>query len=329
MKDMKKREQLIEELVDLRKRIAELERSEQEGKRVEEELRASESRYRLLFEAHDAPIAILDKEGSFLAANPVSADNFGLEVSDLIGTSIRSLFPNEADVLLERHQRIIDSGKGDTFEEAFPFPDGEKWYLSEVQPAKDGNGTIYGVMLITHEITDRKRAEKALRESEERFRALFEGSLDAIFLADPVSGQILDANPAALKLLLRPYEEIVGLHHSHVHPPHRVEDTKKMFAEFAQGPERNVPFESKVLRSDGTEVSVEILARTIQIDGVPVVQSVFRDVTERKRLEAETARVERLESLGILAGGIAHDFNNILTPIYTTKEKGSDPLMRS
>ncbi len=186
-----------------------------------------------------------------------------------------------------------------------------------MQPARDENGTIYGVMLITHEITERKRAEKDLRESEERFRALFEGSLDAIFLADPESGRILDANPAALELLLRPYEEIVGLHHSQVHPPHRAEDSKKMFAEFVQDPKGNALLESQVLRSDGTEVPVEVLAQIIQIDGVPVVQGVFRDVTERKRLEAETARVERLESLGILAGGIAHDFNNILTPILT------------
>jgi two-component system cell cycle sensor histidine kinase/response regulator CckA len=317
MKDVKKNEQLIEELVNLRKRVAELERSEQERKRAEEELRASESQYRLLFEAHDDPIAILDKEGIFLAANPISADNFGMEASDLVGTSVRELFPNQADALLGRHQRIIDSGQGESFEEAFPLPDGERWYLSKVQPAKDGNGTIYGVMLITHEITERKRAEKALRESEERFRALFEGSPDAILLADPESGQILDANPAALELLLRPYEEIVGFHHSQVHPPHGSENSKKMFSAFAQDPKRNTPIESQILRSDGTEVPVEILAQIIQIDGVPVVQGVFRDVTERKRLEAETARVERLESLGILAGGIAHDFNNILTPILT------------
>ena len=211
MKDTKKkREQLIEELVSLRKRIAESGRSERDHKRVEEELRASESRYRFLFEAHNAPIAIVDEEGIFLAANPVSAGNFGLEASDLIGTSIRDLFPNEADVLLERHRRIIDSGEGDTFEEAFIFPDGERWYLSEVQPAIDENGTIYGVMLITHEITERKRAEKDLRESEERFRALFEGSLDAIFLADPESGRILHTNPSALELLLRPMRRLLG-----------------------------------------------------------------------------------------------------------------------
>ncbi len=318
MKDTKKnRDQLIEALVNLQKRIAELERSEQEHKRVEEELRASESQYRLLVEAHDSPIAILDKEGIFLAVNLISASNFGLEPSEMIGTSLRNLFPNEADVLLERHQQIIDSGEGDTFEQDFHLPDGKRWYLTKIQPARDGNGIIYGVMLITHDITERKQTEKHLRESEERFRALFEGSLDAIFLADPESGRILDANRAALELLLRPYEEIVGLHHSQVHPPHREGDSKKMFAEFAQDPKRNAPLESQVLRSDGTEVPVEILAQIIQLDGVPVVQGVFRDVTERKRLEAETARVERLESLGILAGGIAHDFNNILTPILT------------
>jgi PAS domain S-box-containing protein len=318
LKDMKKqREQGIEESVKLRERIAELERSEEEHKRVEEALRASEGKYRRLFEAHDAPIVILDPEGIFLAANRVSASNFGMEGSDLVGTSIRDLFPNEADALLERHQRIIDAGEGDTFEEAFWFPDGEKWYLSKVQPARDGGGTIYGVMLISYEITERKRAEKDLQESEQRFRALFEGSPDAIFLADSESGQIIDANPAALEMLLRPYEQVVGLHHSQVHPRHRAEDSRKRFSAFARDPKRYTLFESEVLRSDGTQVPVEILARIIQIDGAPVVHVVLRDVTERKRLEAETARVERLESLGVLAGGIAHDFNNILTPILT------------
>jgi signal transduction histidine kinase/CheY-like chemotaxis protein len=78
-----------------------------------------------------------------------------------------------------------------------------------------------------------------------------------------------------------------------------------------------LPIESSILRPDGREIPVEILAHIIQIDGVPVFYATFRDIAERKRMEEESTRVERLESLGILAGGIAHDFNNILTPILT------------
>ena len=302
---------------ELERRVRELEAKNAESERIVKTLRESETRYRFLFEAHDSPVAILDREGVFLAANPISARNFGLEPSEIIGTSLRDLFPNEADVLFERHQRIIDSGEGDTFEDRFSFPEGEKWFLSKVQPARDADGSIYGVMLITHEITERKRAEKELRESEERFRALFEGSLEAIFLADPDSGQILDANPAALKLLLKSYEEVVGSSLFQLHPPHRLDGLQEMFAELARGKKQDTPLEIPVCRSDGTVVPVEILAQIIQIIGGHVVQLVLRDLTERKRMEEETARVERLESLGILAGGIAHDFNNLLTPILT------------
>jgi len=144
---------------------------------------------------------------------------------------------------------------------------------------------LYGVMF---DITENKQAEQTLRESEERFRALFEGAPDAIFLAGAETGKIIDANPAASQLLLRPREEIIGMHQSQLHPPSRNEDSQKKFSEQArliQKTKQTSHIEYVVLRSDGVEVPVEISGHVLNIQGKSILQGVFRDITERKRAE--------------------------------------------
>jgi two-component system, cell cycle sensor histidine kinase and response regulator CckA len=129
-----------------------------------------------------------------------------------------------------------------------------------------------------------------LRESRERYWALFENAPDAIFLADVESGKILDANPAAACLLLRPHEELVGHHQSQLHPPGLEDDSKKIFIEHVerirQG-EKVQRIEHVALRSDGMEVPVEIAAQLIHIDGRSTVQGIFRDLTEQKKAQEE------------------------------------------
>ena len=169
------------------------------------------------------------------------------------------------------------------------------------------------------------RMEQRLRESERRFRLLFENSPDAIFITDPESGEILDANPAASELLLRPHAEIVGLHQSKLHPAHRVELAMAKFADQVHPFRKNHktgPVESVILRADGSEVCVEVLAQIVQLNGNPVFQSSFRDISQRKRAEEDRKRLEvqlhlaqKMEAIGTLAGGIAHDFNNLLMGI--------------
>lgn len=90
-----------------------------------------------------------------------------------------------------------------------------------------------------------------LRESRERYRALFENAPDAMFLADVESGEILDANPAASRLLLRPHEEIVGLHQSELHPPAMEDDSRRLFTEHIEQRELVQLVEHVALRSDG------------------------------------------------------------------------------
>jgi diguanylate cyclase (GGDEF)-like protein/PAS domain S-box-containing protein len=158
---------------------------------------------------------------------------------------------------------------------------------------------------LNEEITERKQMEEALSESESRYRALFEGSPDAIFLADPETGIILDANPAACRLLARPYERIIGLHQSEIHPPHKKSYSRETFnqhVEETKEQEGSRPIENTILRPDGSEVPVEILAQLVTIKGKKVLQGVFRDITERKmaeqKLEESIVRFRRLSEAG-------------------------------
>jgi len=133
------------------------------------------------------------------------------------------------------------------------------------------------------------RFEKALKESEERFRTIVEGSPDAIFLADPETGIIIDANSRASELTARPHEEIIGMHQAQLHPPRIEEYSRVTFKEHAR--KTYHPFENFVLRPDGTEVPVEVLAQMVTIKGRQVLQGVFRDITERKSVEKDKERL--------------------------------------
>lgn len=143
---------------------------------------------------------------------------------------------------------------------------------------------------------ERQLAEEALQESEERFRNLFTGAADAIFLADPIAGRILEANPAASRLLSKPLEEIIGMHQTQLHPPQLEEYSQTAFHKHSQQ-EDGLLIENVVLRSDGSLVPVEISAQIANIKGKHVLQGIFRDITERKRAEAVLQRKAATDSL--------------------------------
>jgi len=148
---------------------------------------------------------------------------------------------------------------------------------------------------------------KELKASEERFRQLFEQFPDTVILAD-TKGTILDANPAAEQLLNRKREQIIGLNFSQFQTPGHELEYERLFQESLTQP-RGHCAEQILLQADGSEVSVEVHARPLDLLGQVVLLAVFRDVTERQRLESELAQARKLESLGHLAAGIAHEIN--------------------
>lgn len=139
-------------------------------------------------------------------------------------------------------------------------------------------------------LASHRKYEMKLKKSEERFKTLFENTPDAIFIADIDTGIIVDANPSASALLMRPKGEIIGMHQSALHPHETEEYSKETFALHISETRTGMPakpLENKVIRADGSYVWVEVNARLITIDSREFLLGVFRDISKRKKAVAE------------------------------------------
>ncbi|MBU1234209.1 MAG: PAS domain S-box protein, partial [Proteobacteria bacterium] len=163
------------------------------------------------------------------------------------------------------------------------------------------------------EIIERKEMEQALVASEKQYRTLFEDSRDAIYMTDREKG-FIDVNLAALDLFGYSREEMIGLdvRNIYVTPDDR--------AHFQEKVEQNGSVDNyaiKLCKKNGAEMNCLLTSSVRRGDDGSILgyQGIIRDVTKRKRLEAQLQQAQKMEAVGTLAGGIAHDFNNLLTGI--------------
>lgn len=167
---------------------------------------------------------------------------------------------------------------------------------------------------LKHEISERISSESALRESEERYRDLFENTTDLIQMLHP-NGHFLYVNRAWRETFGYGEDKLVTLTIYDIIAHDCIAHCSDIFQQALS--EGAVPkFESVFLAGDGRRITVEGSVRCKYDGGKPVsIQCILRDITAQKKMETELFRVQKLESLGVLAGGIAHDFNNALTGI--------------
>ncbi len=186
------------------------------------------------------------------------------------------------------------------------------------------------------DITQRRLAEQGLKQSEKRFRELFNNANDAIYLyrlnPDQSPGRILEANRIACERLGYSRQEYMNMRATDIADPEKIPQLATIIAQLVSG-DGHLTFEWTHLAKDGTRVPVEISAHLFESEGQQQVLSIARDLTERrnaekekKRLEAQIQQAQKMEALGVLAGGIAHDFNNILFPIIGFTEMLLDDL---
>ena len=292
-----------------------------------------EGRYRLLIDAvTDYAIYMLDPEGIVTSWNPGAERFKGYTADEIIGCHFSRFYPS-GDVAAGKPQRGLDTAarEGRFETEGWRIrKDGTRfWGHVIIDPIRSPAGDILGFAKITRDLTERKMAEEALRESEQQFRLLIEGVTDyAIYLLS-AAGLVTNWNAGAEHIKGYKREEIIGEHFSRFYTPE--DRAAGMPAASLATAARVGRFESEGwrVRKDGSRFVAHVIIDAIyDPDGnLTGFAKVTRDVTERveREKELEQARealfqAQKMEAVGQLTGGIAHDFNNLLTVVLMSLE---------
>jgi PAS domain S-box-containing protein len=289
-----------------------------ERKRAEERLRASEEQYRAIFNASADALVLRDAAFRIVDVNATYERMSGYTREEVLGAD--RVLANPADVhgeLRVLHDRAL-AGEPVVIETRLLRRDGSGRELELRALPVQHQGAPH-VLWVGRDITERKRAEQALRASEEQYRAVFNASQDAMNLWDE-DLRMIDANPACLRLYGYAREEMIGRTFPGHLPRDYVEARQDLLRRAIAGERCQV--ETIGLRTDGESFPMELRTVPLMYQGRPHALAIARDLTARKRAEAERVRLEaqlrqaqKMEAIGQLTGGIAHDFNNILTSV--------------
>ncbi|HOI73744.1 MAG TPA: PAS domain S-box protein [Syntrophales bacterium] len=298
-------------------------------KKTEEGLRESEELYRNLFDNHTAVKLLIDPEtAGIVDANRAAVEYYGWPLERLRRmkmSEINTLSPEEVNAAMERAK----TGRQFRFEFRHRRADGSirdvEGFSSRIRVK--GKDLLHSII---HDITARKEAENALRDSEERFRRLAENARDGIWTTD-LDLRFTYVSPYIEEMLGYTAEEFLGMPPGGVLTPASLEKCLQIFAEEraaeeggSGNPQRSRIIEVEHVHKNGGLVWGEIKVTFLrdQAGRAMGILGFTRDITERKRVEEEQERLKeelnrsrKLESVGTLAGGIAHDFNNLLMGI--------------
>ena len=275
--------------------------------RTEEELSGSQRMLRTVLDTIPHHVVWKDRNGIILGCNRAVLEECG----NILG---KTDFETGAAKFAERYRAddlaVMENGQPKlNFEEPQIRKDGSQgWYRTSKVPLHDGSGQVIGILGTYDDVTELKRAEEAVRESERRMRTLAEASFEGICVSE--HGRILDVNDQFVAMFGYGRDELIGREISPLVAP---EWRQAIAQRIRSGEEER--FEHQCLRKDGSLFECEAQARTVTQGGREVRVTALRDLTERKQLETQLRQSQKMQAFGQLAAGVAHDFNNILTVI--------------
>ncbi|MEE8399593.1 MAG: PAS domain S-box protein, partial [Desulfobacterales bacterium] len=296
---------LASELNDMMKRRRE----------AEEELRESREAFNRIFELTPDLLVVADAdEGHFRRVNQAWGV-FGRSLEEFTSRPFNDfLHPEDREATVQEVESQLSGMSVFSFENRYRCKDGSYRTLEWNATAAQADGSIYAA---ARDITARKQAEKALKESEERYREIVEGTDDLITRVDS-EGRLSYVNHMAGRIYGIDPEECIGLSvFDFIHPEDR-QSTETAFAGWIQDKRTSVTFENRQVNQVTGDIREMLWATNLHYDekqNLTGISSIARDVTARRKLEGMLLKTKELESLGALSGGIAHDFNNLLSII--------------
>ena len=262
-----------------------------ERKRAEEALRNLLDFRQILIDAIPNPVFYKDVDGKYIDCNEAFAALVGLPKEEVMGRSVFEVVPKDlADLWREKDQELFDRPHVQVFECTLARPEGtERSLVFHKAPIFNADGTLAGLIGVVMDITDRLRAEEAVRQSEERYRALVENSFDGIFIQR--GPKIIFANSHLYDMLAYSQGELEGMDHWVIYHPEYQEIARERAMARMRDEDVESQYEVKLQRRDGSTFDGEISARAVKVKGEPGVQVWVRDVSKRKRSEEAQRRL--------------------------------------
>jgi PAS domain S-box-containing protein len=303
-------------------------------KLMEQALQESERKYRLLSDNVRDVIWTRDMNLRLTYTSPSIVEQQGYTVEESMARTPEETWPPDSlklvgkvlteELEIEKKEKK-DLSRSRTLEVRINCKDGSTiWTEAKMSFLRDQNGHPTGIIGVTRDISDRKQAEEALRESEEKYRAVLEANPNPVIVYD-IEGKVIYFNPAFTRVFGWTLAERLGNKMDIFVPEEAWKETKMMIKKVLAG-ERFSSIETLRYNKKGEIISVSVSGAIYKDKNGNPIGSVInlRDISHQKKLETQLQQAQKMEAIGTLAGGIAHDFNNILSSVIGYTELALD-----
>ncbi|MEM6302283.1 MAG: PAS domain S-box protein, partial [Pseudomonadota bacterium] len=315
--------------------ITQRKEAEARQQRAEAERRQYQKELELILENVPVKIFLKDDQNNIIRLNKAAAESIGMSVEDATGASVYELLPEVAKQYHEDDLAVIQSGEPrlGMIDRYQPLGSAQGWARTDMVPYIDKDTGEKFVFASVHDISDQKNAELALRESEERYRSLYNDT-PAMLQSFDKRGVLLSVSDYWLESLGYTRDEVIGRSLMDFLTPESVERVRKTVGPKLLASKAVFDTEGQFVKKSGEilDVLVYIVPQLNEKGQYQSGLAVTTDITERKQTERNFLQAQKMESIGQMTGGLAHDFNNILGVVMGNlelikRQLGGDPKL--